>query len=92
MRDLSQLQAVRMDLDGKTYRIRTDFEGIAYQAFNRKIMGNMVMLGFLVAISGVVSERSMKDSIASNVPKGTEEMNVKAYEKGLEMGREAKGK
>ena len=33
MRDLNQLQAVRMNLDGKSYLIRTDFEGVAYQAF-----------------------------------------------------------
>ena len=33
MRDLKQLQAVRMNLDGKSYLIRTDFEGVAYQAF-----------------------------------------------------------
>lgn len=34
MRDLSQLQAVRMSLDGSNYLIRTDFEGCAYHAFN----------------------------------------------------------
>jgi len=33
MRDLKRLQAVRLELDGRSYRIRTDFEGIAYQAF-----------------------------------------------------------
>jgi hypothetical protein len=33
MRDLSQLQAVRMTLDGSDYLIRTDFEGNAYHAF-----------------------------------------------------------
>jgi hypothetical protein len=33
MRDLKQLQAVHMNLDGRSYRIRTDFEGVAYQAF-----------------------------------------------------------
>lgn len=33
MHDLKQLQAVRMDLDGKAYLIRTDFEGNAYHAF-----------------------------------------------------------
>ena len=33
MHDLNQLQAVRLNLDGKSYRIRTDFEGAAYQAF-----------------------------------------------------------
>jgi transposase len=46
MRDLKQLQAVRMNLDGKSYLIRTDFEGVAYQAFKaagvqppRRVMG-----------------------------------------------------
>ena len=33
MRDLKRLQAVHLDLDGRSYRIRTDFEGVAYQAF-----------------------------------------------------------
>ena len=63
------------------------FTDIAYQAFNRKIMGNMVMLGYLVAVTEVVSEGAMRDTIASNVPKGTEEMNIKAYKKGLKLGR-----
>ena len=33
MRDLKRLQAVHLDLDSRLYRIRTDFEGVAYQAF-----------------------------------------------------------
>jgi len=33
MRDLSRVQAVHIDLDGKTYRIRTDLEGAAHIAF-----------------------------------------------------------
>jgi len=33
MRNLSQLQAVRISLDGTEYLIRTDFEGNAYHAF-----------------------------------------------------------
>lgn len=33
LRDLSQLQAVRMDLDGNPYLVRTDFAGNAYHAF-----------------------------------------------------------
>jgi 2-oxoglutarate ferredoxin oxidoreductase subunit gamma len=68
------------------------FTDIAYQAFNRKIMGNMVMLGYLVAVSGLVSDRAMREAISGNVPKGTEEQNLRAYEKGLELGRaHAKG-
>ncbi len=67
------------------------FTDIAYQAFNRKIMGNMVMLGYLVGTTGVVSEGSMRKAIEANVPKGTEEMNIKAYKKGLQLGQKAKG-
>lgn len=33
MRDLKRLQAVRLDLDGAGYRVRTDLEGDAYHAF-----------------------------------------------------------
>jgi hypothetical protein len=33
MRNLNQLQAIRMTLEGNNYLIRTDFEGNAYQAF-----------------------------------------------------------
>ena len=51
-------------------------------------MGNMGMLGYLVAVSDVVSDGSMREAITANVPKGTEEMNIKAYEKGLELGSE----
>jgi 2-oxoglutarate ferredoxin oxidoreductase subunit gamma len=67
------------------------FTDIAYQNFNRKIMGNMVMLGYLVGATGVVSQASMRKAIEANVPKGTEEMNIKAYKKGLQLGRRAKG-
>lgn len=68
------------------------FTDIAYQTFNRKIMGNMVMLGYLVGATEVVSEASMRKAIEANVPKGTGEMNIKAYKKGLKMGRKARGK
>jgi len=33
MRDLSQLHAVRVELDGHNYLLRTDLQGAAYQAF-----------------------------------------------------------
>ena len=74
--------------DGQKGLHSVAFTDIAYQAFNRKIMGNMVMLGYLLAVSDVVSDGSMRDAITSNVPKGTEDMNIKAYEKGLELGSE----
>ncbi len=53
-----------------------------------RLAANIVMLGYLVAVSDVVSDGSMREAITANVPKGTEEMNIKAYERGLELGSE----
>jgi 2-oxoglutarate ferredoxin oxidoreductase subunit gamma len=78
--------------EGQEGLLSEPFTDIAYQAFNRKIMGNMVMLGFLVGATGVVSEKSMSKAIEANVPKGTEDLNRKAYKKGLQLGRKARGK
>jgi len=33
MRDLSQMQAVEVELEGRRYRLRTDLRGAAGQAF-----------------------------------------------------------
>jgi hypothetical protein len=33
MRDLAQVHAVEVELDGRRYLLRTDFKGVAYQAF-----------------------------------------------------------
>jgi hypothetical protein len=33
MRDLSQVQAVHLQADGRSYRLRTDLQGVAHQAF-----------------------------------------------------------
>ena len=59
---------------------------IAYKKFGRKIIGNMVMIGYVTAITKIVSKKSVKDSIKNNVPKGTEDLNFKAFEEGYKLG------
>jgi 2-oxoglutarate ferredoxin oxidoreductase subunit gamma len=69
----------------RTFRIKaTD---IAHKQFGRKIMANMVMLGFICAIIEVVSRESLERAILDNVPKGTETMNQQAFEEGYRIGR-----
>ena len=66
---------------------------IAFKKFGRKIIGNMVMIGYTTAITNIVSKKSLKESIKNNVPKGTEELNIKAFEEGYRLGlKEAKRK
>lgn len=57
----------------------------------RKIVANVVMLGALVAITGIVSREAMLEAILSSVPPRTKELNERAYTTGYEKGKEALG-
>ena len=52
-----------------------------------KMMANIIMVGFFTAITGAVSLESARRTVMESVPKGTEEKNLKAFEKGWEFGR-----
>jgi 2-oxoglutarate ferredoxin oxidoreductase subunit gamma len=54
----------------------------------RKIVANIVMLGFVAANIDAVSAESVREAVLSSVPKGTEELNESAFERGLEFGIE----
>jgi 2-oxoglutarate ferredoxin oxidoreductase subunit gamma len=54
----------------------------------RAAVANVVMLGFLAAVTEIVSADSMKGSLLAAAPKGTEELNTMAFEKGYAYGRE----
>jgi 2-oxoglutarate ferredoxin oxidoreductase subunit gamma len=52
----------------------------------RKMVANIVMLGFLVAVTGVVSRPAMEETIRTSVPKGTGELNLGAFARGFTHG------
>jgi 2-oxoglutarate ferredoxin oxidoreductase subunit gamma len=56
-----------------------------------KMMANIIMLSFVVAITQLVSYDSLKQAVMSSVPKGTEEKNVSGMEKGFQYGLDLKG-
>ena len=58
------------------------------QELGRVAVANIVMLGFITAIAGVVSIEAMKKAVLDSVPKGTEELNMKAFDRGYAHGRE----
>ncbi len=61
--------------------------GIAEKALGRKMVANIVMLGFLAALDPTVSADALRESVKVNVPKGTEELNLKAFEQGYQYGK-----
>ena len=56
------------------------------EELGRKMMANIIMLGFLTAITGAVSTDAARNSVVGSVPKGTEEMNATAFNKGFDYG------
>ena len=58
------------------------------EELGRVNVANIVMLGFLAAVTDFVSVEAMRKSVLDSVPKGTEELNTKAFEKGYAYGRE----
>jgi 2-oxoglutarate ferredoxin oxidoreductase subunit gamma len=53
----------------------------------RRIIANIVMLGFLCGATGVVDIDVMHDAVAASVPKGTEELNARAVDAGYESAQ-----
>ena len=54
------------------------------EELGRAIVQNIVMVGFFTGVSHLVPEQAMRDAVLGSVPPGTEELNLKAFEQGLE--------
>jgi len=68
----------------KYYEIPATSE--AKQTFGRDIVANIIIMGALVALTNVVSEAALEKAILDSVPKGTEALNQKAMNRGIELG------
>ena len=62
---------------------------LAEELGNRIIL-NIVMVGFFTAISGLVSQRSVRKAMEASVPPGTESLNISAFERGYGFGQALK--
>jgi 2-oxoglutarate ferredoxin oxidoreductase subunit gamma len=62
----------------------------ARETLGRDIVANIVMLGALVAVTGVVSREAIERAILDSVPKGTESLNLRAMKKGFELAEQEK--
>ena len=56
------------------------------EELGRTMMANIIMIGFLTSISKVVTKNAAQESVMASVPKGTEEANLKAFQKGFDYG------
>ncbi len=62
------------------------FTRLAEEETGTNLTVNMVALGFLTAKTGIVKRESMIEAIKRRAPKGTADINVKAFNVGFEEG------
>ncbi len=58
------------------------------ESLGKRIMANIVMLGFFAAVTNVVSPGAIRQAVEASVPKGTEQVNLAAFDQGFSYGRE----
>jgi 2-oxoglutarate ferredoxin oxidoreductase subunit gamma len=56
------------------------------EKLGNKMMSNIVLLGFLSAVSDLVQLDSLRRAVLSSVPAKTREANAKAFDRGREYG------
>lgn len=72
----------RLPLDRQA--IQAPITRLAEEATGRRITANVVALGVLVGLTGVVSRKAIEQAVRGRAPKGTEELNLKALVAGLD--------
>jgi 2-oxoglutarate ferredoxin oxidoreductase subunit gamma len=58
------------------------------EQIGRRIVANVVMLGFVTAVTDIASPEALKKAVLDSVPKGTEELNTRAFDTGFQYGQE----
>ncbi len=83
-------------LDEDLVKLDRELEGVTVfrvpatrlaEEMGRKIVANIVMLGAVAALAGVVSYESLKKSVLASIPPGTEELNISAFDTGFGYGQ-----
>lgn len=57
------------------------------EEIGNKMMANIIMIGFFTAITGLVTREAASNTVLTSVPKGTEEKNLKAFERGWDYAQ-----
>ncbi|MDR3254924.1 MAG: 2-oxoacid:acceptor oxidoreductase family protein [Synergistaceae bacterium] len=84
---------VQKDPDVEANIFRLPIVKTARDVIGREIVTNMVALGAvarILEVDGQMKSESIKNTILASVPKGSEELNTKAFEEGYKLMKEKK--
>jgi len=71
--------------------VRLPIVRLATETVGKRVVANIVALGALVKLTGVVSEEAVRKAVLARVPRGTEQLNAKALEVGFRAAEAAGG-
>ncbi|MEN6438212.1 MAG: 2-oxoacid:acceptor oxidoreductase family protein [Syntrophobacter sp.] len=72
-----------------TRAIGIPFTQLSREKLGKEIGANIIALGALATLSGIVSLKSLEAAVLNRIPAGTEEFNRKALNIGIDAGKEA---
>lgn len=58
------------------------------EELGRKMVLNIVMVGFFGAVAGLLDRESLRKAVADSVPPAFQDLNLRAFDKGYEYGTE----
>ena len=74
-----------------TRAVRVPMTTLAQEVAGREIVANVVGLGVLAGLTGIVSREALQAAVRDRAPQGTTEINMKALAAGFEAAERLKG-
>lgn len=72
-------------------QVRAPITRIAEEEIGRKITANIVGLGVIVGLTGIVPRQAIVQAVEKHAPRGTKEINLQALDAGLNLAHLLKG-
>jgi 2-oxoglutarate ferredoxin oxidoreductase subunit gamma len=73
--------------EGEFRMFKVPIISTARDTVGRVLVANIVALGVITELAGVVSAQAVESAILARVPKGTEELNLRAFKAGVEVAK-----
>jgi len=73
--------------EGKFKVFELEITKIASEKVGKTLVANIVALGVIIQLTNIISVEAVESAILARVPRGTEELNLKAFRTGLEEAK-----
>jgi 2-oxoglutarate ferredoxin oxidoreductase subunit gamma len=77
--------------EGSFRLLKIPFVRLAREKIGKAVVANIVALGVIVRISRAVTEEAAEQALLARVPRGTEELNRRAFQLGMELAAQMSG-